>query len=493
MRLLSRRLAASLAVLCASSYPALADSSAPLINATTWTDIAAAGATYEVQNTSSVPLYLTTSASVPSSASAGTVLLPSERICRTVATGDLYARGSGGVVVTTGLTCGGGSSGGASGSTTTTYNSTSPTLTNGQTAPLQSDSSGNLKVTGSFTTVGGTASNGSDAQATSATNSQNVVFNYVFNGSTWDRARGSISGGMLAQVTNFPATQAVSAAALPLPSGAATAANQNTTAAGTSAANAQGVQGVTGGVAMPVSGAFFQATQPVSGTFFQTTQPVSAAALPLPTGAATGVASASTTAGQSGTLAMGATTSSVPSYTTAQTNPLSLTTSGALRSDLTTINGFSSNTGAGSSASGTLRVITSSDSQIAGQVTQFTGGVALFSRLVSAAATTNATLVKSSMGRIYKVFGCNTTTSAIYMHFTNAAAAPTPGTTAVTQSRVFPPSGTAGVPACASYDMSDIGFYYATGIGYWLSGAGADTDTTALAAGAITQLELAYQ
>jgi len=36
-----------------------------------------------------------------------------------------------------------------------------------------------------------------------------------------------------------------------------------------------------------VSGTFWQATQPVSGTFFQATQPVSAAALPLPTGAAT--------------------------------------------------------------------------------------------------------------------------------------------------------------------------------------------------------------
>lgn len=37
----------------------------------------------------------------------------------------------------------------------------------------------------------------------------------------------------------------------------------------------------------PVSGTFWQATQPVSGTFWQATQPVSAAALPLPSGAAT--------------------------------------------------------------------------------------------------------------------------------------------------------------------------------------------------------------
>lgn len=40
-------------------------------------------------------------------------------------------------------------------------------------------------------------------------------------------------------------------------------------------------------VTQPVSGTFWQATQPVSGTFWQATQPISAAALPLPTGAAT--------------------------------------------------------------------------------------------------------------------------------------------------------------------------------------------------------------
>lgn len=60
----------------------------------------------------------------------------------------------------------------------------------------------------------------------------------------------------------------------------------------------------------------------------------------LPTGAATEatlakipVAQGSTTSGQSGSLVQGAVTTSAPSYTTAQTSPLSLTTSGALRVD----------------------------------------------------------------------------------------------------------------------------------------------------------------
>ena len=102
-------------------------------------------------------------------------------------------------------------------------------------------------------------------------------------------------------------------------------------------------------------------TVAVSGTFWQTTQPVSLATLPALTAgsavigavtqsgswtvtanAGTGtftvsdtnfVSQGSTTAGQKGLLAQGAVTTSAPSYTTAQTSPLSLTTSGALRTD----------------------------------------------------------------------------------------------------------------------------------------------------------------
>ncbi len=80
------------------------------------------------------------------------------------------------------------------------------------------------------------------------------------------------------------------------------------------------------------------------------TQPISAASLPLPTGAATLAeqqtqttalqlidnlpnTQGSTTSGQSGALALAAVTTAAPSYTTAQTSPLSLTTAGLLRTD----------------------------------------------------------------------------------------------------------------------------------------------------------------
>jgi hypothetical protein len=78
--------------------------------------------------------------------------------------------------------------------------------------------------------------------------------------------------------TFYQTTQPISAAALPLPSGAATAANQTSSLSnvGTSATIAQTIQGSATGVAVPVAGAFYQATQPIS-----------AFSLPLPTGAAT--------------------------------------------------------------------------------------------------------------------------------------------------------------------------------------------------------------
>ena len=67
----------------------------------------------------------------------------------------------------------------------------------------------------------------------------------------------SSDGGALAHILNFPTTQAISAASLPLPSGAATAANQvGGTSAGTSASMANPVQGVTDGIPLvtaPVS------------------------------------------------------------------------------------------------------------------------------------------------------------------------------------------------------------------------------------------------
>jgi len=90
--------------------------------------------------------------------------------------------------------------------------------------------------------------------------------------------------------TFFQATQPISAASLPLPSGAATettlaAVESDTTAIAASIASIDGKTATLVSGRVPVDGS--GVTQPVSGTFFQATQPVSAAALPLPSGAST--------------------------------------------------------------------------------------------------------------------------------------------------------------------------------------------------------------
>lgn len=98
-------------------------------------------------------------------------------------------------------------------------------------------------------------------------------------------------------------------------------------------------------------------TTAVTGTFFQATQPVSATSLPLPTGAATSAlqptaaAIGSTTSGQTGHVVLGATTTAAPTYTTAQSNPLSLDTAGNLRVNVVT-GGTSGVVAQGSTTSG---------------------------------------------------------------------------------------------------------------------------------------------
>lgn len=137
-------------------------------------------------------------------------------------------------------------------------------------------------------------------------------------GTTTQPVSGSVS------VSNFPGTQAVT-----LPAGQAV---ELLDSAGTNKAS------ISAAGALKTDGS--AVTQPVSGTFFQGTQPVSAVSLPLPSGAATDasvtglqVAQASATAGEKGPLVQGAVTTAAPTYTTGQTDPLSLNTAGGLRVD----------------------------------------------------------------------------------------------------------------------------------------------------------------
>ena len=151
-----------------------------------------------------------------------------------------------------------------------TFNTTPPSLTNGQTAGLQMDTAGNLKVAGSFSSAG--VKTPSDAYANPADGSDTLAMGMGWNGTTWDRLKSSLANGLVVDVSRVQGSVGVTGVFW------------------------QATQPVSIAAAVAVTGAFFQGTQPVSiaampstpvtGTFYQATQPISAVALPLPAGAA---------------------------------------------------------------------------------------------------------------------------------------------------------------------------------------------------------------
>lgn len=107
-------------------------------------------------------------------------------------------------------------------------------------------------------------------------------------------------------------------------------------------------------------------------------------------------------------------------------------------------------------------------------------------RLLSAANTTNSTLVKNAAGNLFKITGYNAAAALRYLKLYNKASAPTVGTDT--------PVWTEVLPATAKFTIDFVAqpLYFATGIGFGLTTAGADNDTGALTAADITGLNIAY-
>ena len=97
------------------------------------------------------------------------------------------------------------------------------------------------------------------------------------------------------------------------------------------------------------------------------------------------------------------------------------------------------------------------------------------SRVVSA-ATTNATSVKASAGQVYGLVLCNNVASAKFVKLYNKASAPTVGTDVPVMTITVPANQTVIVEL-------EKGIKFGTGIALAITGAYADADTTATAAG----------
>lgn len=181
---------------------------------------------------------------------------------------------------------------------------------------------------------------------------------------TWTVQPGNTANTTAWKTDGSAVTQPISAAALPLPSGASTEATLSTlngkvpslgqatmaNSAPVVIASNQGAVPVSGTIAATQSGTWTvqpgntanttawkidgsAVTQPISGTV------TANAGTNLNTSnllldATLGLAQASTTSGQKGPLIQGAVTTAAPTYTTAQTSPFSLNTSGGLRTEI---------------------------------------------------------------------------------------------------------------------------------------------------------------
>jgi hypothetical protein len=115
---------------------------------------------------------------------------------------------------------------------------------------------------------------------------------------------------------------------------------------------------------------------------------------------------------------------------------------------------------------------------VGGQVRATAGGVALNVRILSAAASTNGTVVKASAGRLYRIRGYNAAAAVRYIKLSNSTTV-TVGTTAVVDTIALAPNSVFDI------DFGLYGRYFSTGICFGLTTGSADNDTGALTAGDI--------
>lgn len=121
--------------------------------------------------------------------------------------------------------------------------------------------------------------------------------------------------------------------------------------------------------------------------------------------------------------------------------------------------------------------------RIAQRLTSWINGATNTSRILSAAASTNATSAKASAGSVHGISGYNAAAAGRYLKFYDKASAPTVGTDT--------PRKTVYLPATTAFAIS-MRDYYATGIAYALTTGVADNDTGALTAADILGLNIDY-
>ncbi len=104
-------------------------------------------------------------------------------------------------------------------------------------------------------------------------------------------------------------------------------------------------------------------------------------------------------------------------------------------------------------------------------------------RLLTAAASVNATNVAAEPVRLAGIQGYNAKAAAVYLKLYEKATAPSEADT---------PEKTIYLPATSAFAIP-LDYAFQTGLGYRLTAAAADNDTTALSSGDILALNLDYR
>ena len=117
-------------------------------------------------------------------------------------------------------------------------------------------------------------------------------------------------------------------------------------------------------------------------------------------------------------------------------------------------------------------------------MSQYSGSASAAARLLSSAASVNATNAVSGHVAVKGINGHNARTSPVYLKLYDKATAPTAGDT---------PRATFYLPASTSFALDFVyGIEMETGLGYRLTAGAADNDSGALASGDILALNIHY-
>jgi hypothetical protein len=104
--------------------------------------------------------------------------------------------------------------------------------------------------------------------------------------------------------------------------------------------------------------------------------------------------------------------------------------------------------------------------------------------ILNSLATTNGALILTGTSGLHAFFATNIGATVAFVKLYNKATAPTVGTDV--PAMIIPvPAAVAGVPGVATLPIGHNGFRFALGLGIAITGAVADTDTTAVAAGQV--------